>query len=159
MVSPGKSYLFLQNYKIFGNPSWKFDLFLWYFFLLENLMCSNEILDKISWKIWSVLIIPFPPGKWYVFLRNCEKVLREILMCSRIFCLSWKIYMCYVFWFSWKVWCVLIKELCLLLENLRCSYYIQVSCKIWRVLEISLKKSLLEKKNRYFSKIARRLLL
>jgi len=29
----------------------KFDLFLWYFFLLENLMCSNKILDKISWKI------------------------------------------------------------------------------------------------------------
>ena len=29
----------------------KFDLFLRYFFLLENLMCSNEILDKISGKI------------------------------------------------------------------------------------------------------------
>ena len=71
----------------------KFDLFLWYFFLLmENLMCSNEILDKISWKFWSVLMIFLPPGKSHVFLQNFEKALLEILICSSIFCLSWKIY-------------------------------------------------------------------
>ena len=54
--------------KFWESSPGKFDLFFWYFFLLENLMCSNEILDNISWKIWSVLIIFFPPGKSYVFL-------------------------------------------------------------------------------------------
>ena len=90
--SPGKSYVFLQN----------FDKAL-----LENLICSYGI--SFSWKIlciltkfwtrspgkfWYVLMIFLSPGKSYVFLRNFEKALLEILMCSGIFCLSWKIYMC-----------------------------------------------------------------
>ena len=58
--SPGKSYLFLQNFEKA---------------LLENLMCSNEILDKISRKFWSVLMIFLPPGKSNVFLQNFEKAL------------------------------------------------------------------------------------
>ena len=41
-------------------------------------MCYNEILDKISWKIWSVFIIFFPPGKLHAFLRNFKKALLEI---------------------------------------------------------------------------------
>ena len=103
-------------------------------------------------------MIFLPPGKSYVFLRNFEKALLEILMCSSLFCLSWKIYMC-------------ILPFLVLLENLMCSYKRIVSGKLevfllcpslmenLCVLEISLKKSLLEKKNRYLSKIARRLLL
>ena len=50
--SPGKLWLFLQNVEKA---------------LLENLICliicSNEILEKISWKFWSVLMIFLPPGK------------------------------------------------------------------------------------------------
>ena len=60
----------------------------------------------VSWKIVSVLTkfwesSPgkficsygfFPPRKSYVFLRNFEKALREILICSSTFCLSWKIW-------------------------------------------------------------------
>ena len=58
-------------------------------------------------------------GKSYVFLRNFEKALLEILMCSSTFWFSWKIYMCSctIFVFPGKKWCVLIKGLCLLLEN------------------------------------------
>ena len=37
---------------------------VWYFFLLENLMCSNEILDKISWNFWCVLVRFASPGKF-----------------------------------------------------------------------------------------------
>ena len=86
--SPGKSYLFLQN---FENA------------LLENLICFYGILS---------------PGKSYVFLRNFEKAVLEVLMCSNRFCLSHKfIQFLYHFWFSWKKWCVFIKGLCLLLEN------------------------------------------
>ena len=70
------------SYKISRKLSWEIWSVLRYFFLLENLMCSNEILDKISWKLWSVLMIFLPPGKSYVFLRNFEKALLEILMCS-----------------------------------------------------------------------------
>ena len=49
------------------NSPGNFYLFLWYFFLLENRMCSCGILRKLSWKFWCVLAT---------------------------FCLSWKIYMC-----------------------------------------------------------------
>ena len=77
--------------KFWESSPGKFDLFLWYFFLLENLMCSNEIFDKISWKIWSVLMVFFSPGKSYVFLRNFEKAILENLY---VFL--------YHFWFSWK---------------------------------------------------------
>ena len=59
----------------------KFDLFLWHLFLLENLMCSNEILDKISWKFWCVLVHFASPGKFIcVFIPFL--VLLENLMCS-----------------------------------------------------------------------------
>ena len=85
----------------------KFDLFLWYFFLLENLLCSKEILDKISWKICDLFLRYFLLLENRMFLQNFEKSLPEILMCSN---------KCYL---SCKIWCVLIKELCLLLENLR----------------------------------------
>ena len=88
--SPGKSYLFLQNFEkaLLENLICSYGI---YFFLLENLMCSNEILDKISWKIWSVLRIFSPPRKSYVFLQNFKKALLKILMCSSTFYLSWKI--------------------------------------------------------------------
>ena len=126
MVSwtPGNSYLFLQNFendllenlicsygiyfswkmlcvltKFWTRSHGKFDLFLWYFLLLENRMCSCRILRKLL----------------------------EILMCSNKFCLSWKTYMCSCNISGSPGKCVLIKELCLLLENLRCFYYIQVS--------------------------------
>ena len=87
----------------------KFDLFLWYFCLLENLMCSKEILDKISWKFWSVLIIFLPLGKSYVFLQNFEKALRK--------------FWCVLAYFAspGKFICVPIPFL-VLLENLMCSY-------------------------------------
>ena len=77
--SPGKSYLFLKKFReSFG----KLELFLWYFFLLENHMCSNKILDKIFWKIRSVLKIFFSLRKYYVFLQNFEKLSSKIYMCS-----------------------------------------------------------------------------
>ena len=125
-------------------------------------MCSNKIFDfdKISWKIWSVLMVFLSPGKSYVFLRNFEKAILEILMCSSTYCLSWKIYVfLYHFWFSWKKMVCFYKRVMSSPGKFMCSYYIQASWKIWCVLEISLKKSLLEEKNRYFIKIARRLLL
>ena len=53
--------------KFWARSLGRFDLFLWYFYLLENRMCSCGILKK-------------------AFL--------EILMYSSTFCLSWKIYMC-----------------------------------------------------------------
>ena len=62
-VAPEKSYLV----KFWESSPGKFDLFLWYFFLLENFMCSNETLNNISWKIVCVVMIVFPPGKLYVF--------------------------------------------------------------------------------------------
>ena len=48
-----------------------------------------------------------------------------------------------------------------ILENRMCSYKVfrKLSWKFWCDLEIYLEKSLLEKKNTYFSKIARQLLL
>ena len=79
--SLGKSYVFLQNFEktllenlicSYGiSFSWKilcvltkfwtrspgnFDLFLWYFLLLENRMCSCGILRKLSWKFWCLLV-------------------------------------------------------------------------------------------------------
>ena len=100
----------------------KFDLFFWYFFFLENLMCSNEILDKISWKNLICFYVIFSPGKSYAFLQNSEKALQEILMCSSI-----------IFFYQ------------VLLENLMCSY--KVICPL---LENSyfflLHRSLLERK-------------
>ena len=60
----------------------KFDLSLWYFFLLENRMCSCGILRILSWKFWSVLIVHFSsPGKFIYFLIPFL-VLLENLMCS-----------------------------------------------------------------------------
>ena len=56
------------------------------FFLLENRLCSCGILRKLSWtKFWCVYILPLLENLHYVFL--------------------------YHFWFSWKMWCVLMKEL------------------------------------------------
>ena len=86
-------------------------------------------------------MIFLPHGKSYLFLQNFEKALLEILMCSSLFCLSWKIYMCsYTIFGSPIKFDVLIKELCLLLENQRCSCYIQASWKIC-VFQKSLLKS------------------
>ena len=98
-----------------------FYLFLWYFFLLENSMCSCRILRKLSWKFWCVLV---------TFL-----VLLENLMCSykRIMS-SYGKFICFLLHSS-------------LLENLMCSR------------NLLYLKLLLEKKNRYFSKIGRRLFL
>ena len=84
------------SYKNWECSPGKFDLFLWYLLLLEIVMCSNEILDKISWKIWSVLMIIFPPWKLYVFLRYFEKALLKNLY---VFL--------HHFWYFWKIWCVL----------------------------------------------------
>ena len=81
--SPGKSYPFLKN---FEKPPENFHLFLWYFFLMEILMCSSTFLLLLE--------------NLYVFLYHC--------------------------WFAWKI------------------------C----VLELSLKKLLLETRNRYFRKKA-----
>ena len=58
----------------------------WGYGLLENRICSNEMLDKISLKICSYLFL--------LYFENFEKALLENLMCSSTFCLSWKIYMC-----------------------------------------------------------------
>ena len=93
----------------------KFGLFLWYFFPLKNHMCSNELLDRISWKIWSVLMTFLHPGKSYVFLWNFKKALLEILMCT--FSFSWKIY---VFLYHFLV----------LLENFMSSYKRSMSSPI-----------------------------
>ena len=101
-------YDFLGNYtiicvltKFWETSPGKFDLFLWYFFLLETVMCSNEILDKIPWKIWSVFMIFFSPGKSYVFF--------------------WKFWCVLVRFASpGKFTCVLVPFL-VLLENLMCS--------------------------------------
>ena len=102
----------------------------------------KKILKKLSWKIWSVVMVFFPPGKSYAFLRNFEKALLEISMCSSTFWLSWK--MC-----SWKMCSYTIfgspkkfEELSFLLEHL----------KIWCVPEISFLAP--GKKNRYFSSSA-----
>ena len=99
-----------KSYVVFSRKlSWKIYLFLWYFFLLENLMCSNDISDKISWKYWSFL--------WYFFLlenRMCScRILRK---------LSWKFWCVLVHFASpGKFTCVLVPFL-VLLESLMCSY-------------------------------------
>ena len=91
--SPGKSYLFLQNLekallenlfcsygisfswkiicvltKFWTRSHGKFDLFLRYFLLLENRMCSCRILRKLSCKFGCVLVHFASPGKFDVFL-------------------------------------------------------------------------------------------
>ena len=100
----GRKHPTRQFYKLFGksyvltkfrerSPG-KFDLFFRYFFISWKILCVL-ILDKISWNFLSVVLMIFLPlGKSYEFLQNFEKALLEILMCSSIFCLSWKIYMC-----------------------------------------------------------------
>ena len=100
LLSPGKSYMFLQNFenallenlscssdisfpwkilcvitKFWTRSPWKFDLFLLYFFLLENCMCSCGILRKLSWKFWCVLVHFASPGKFV-----CVLVLFSILL-------------------------------------------------------------------------------
>ena len=86
--------LFLQNFE----KALLENLICFYvIFLLENLVCSNEILDKILWKIWSVLKIFSPPRKSYVFLQNFKKALLEILLRSSTFCFSWKMCSCNIF--------------------------------------------------------------
>ena len=119
------------------------------------------------------------PGKFVCVLENFDKallenyicscgnfVLLENCMCSCKFFIScsWKIIsVLEVYPFSWKIWCVLsvnnVRKYCLLdfymcsflhsclLENCMCSIYFEK------------KRLFLEKKNRYFVKIARRLLL
>ena len=64
VLSPGKSYVFLQNFEKA---------------LLETLICSYGI--SSSWKIVCVLA-------------EFEKALMEVLMCSSTLCFSWKIVMC-----------------------------------------------------------------
>ena len=95
----------------------KLVLFLWHFFLLENLMCSNEILDKISWKTWSVLIMFF----FLLENRMCSYgILRKLsrkFWCVLVHLLENLHVFLHHFWFSWKIWCVLLKESCILLEN------------------------------------------
>ena len=129
--------------------------------LLENRICSYKILRKLFRKIWSVLTKFWTRchGKFDLFLRYFLLIENRMCSCRILRKLSWKFWCVLVHFASpGKFICVLIKELCLLLENLRCSYYIQVSWEIWCVLEIFFKNSLTEK-NRYFTKIARRLLL
>ena len=84
-LSPRKSCVLTKFWT--ASPG-KFDLFLRYFFHLENCMCSCGILRKLSWKFWCVLVHFASPGKFL-----------------------------YYFWFFWKIWCVLMKEIYLLLEN------------------------------------------
>ena len=80
-------------------------------FFWKIFMCSDEIFDK---KIVCLLMIISPPGKLYVFLRNWESSLCVLLH----FASPGKFtYVLVLFCFSWKSRCVLIKELCLLLEN------------------------------------------
>ena len=91
--SPRKSYMFLQNFEkallkylicSYGiSFSWKilcvltkfwtrspgnFDLFLWYFFLLENRTCTCGILRILSWKVYMCSYTIFgSPKKFDVF--------------------------------------------------------------------------------------------
>ena len=69
----------------------------WGYGLLVNHMYSYKISRKLSWEIWSVLMVLLSPGKSYTC--SC-RILRKL---------------------SWKFWCVLIPFL-VLLENLMCSY-------------------------------------
>ena len=120
---PRKSYAFLQNFEKA---------------LLENLICSYGI--SFSWKILCVLTKFWTRshGKFDLLLRyflllenrmcsclqNFEKALLQILMCSYILPLLENLYMCScnIFGSPGKLdVLVLIKELCLLLGNLRCS--------------------------------------
>ena len=80
--------LFSRN---FGQDLLENRVFLWYFFVLENCMWSCGISRKLSLNFWCVLV-------HFAFLENLHVFL-------------------YHFWFSWKIWWILIKELCLLLEN------------------------------------------
>ena len=45
-----------------------FNLFLWYFFFLENRMCSCRILRKLSWKFWCILVHFASRGKFICVL-------------------------------------------------------------------------------------------
>ena len=90
--------------KFWESSPGKFDLFSWLFFLLENLMCSNEIwtrsprnfdlflwyfwrmcscgiLRKLSWKFWCVLVRFVSPGKFICVLIPFL-VLLEKMACS-----------------------------------------------------------------------------
>ena len=71
--SPGKSYLSLQKLRKLFSKIWSV--------LIVILFLTKLILDKISWKFWSIFIIYSPPGKSYVFLLHPS--LLENLMCSR----------------------------------------------------------------------------
>ena len=69
----------------------------WGYDFLENRICSYKTLRRPSWKILSVLLVFLSPDGNFFLLKN--------------------LYMWKIFWFFWNIWCVLIKELCLLLEN------------------------------------------
>ena len=76
-LSPGKSYVCNFGQDLFG----KFNPFLWYFFLLENRMCSCRVSRKLFWKFWCVLVHFASPGKILcVFVPFL--VLLKILTCS-----------------------------------------------------------------------------
>ena len=104
--SPGKSYLFLQNIenallenlicsygisfsskilrvltKFWTRSPVKFHLlFLLYFVLLENWMCSCRILRKLCWKFWCVLVFA-SLGK-FTYVLEPFLVLLKKMVCS-----------------------------------------------------------------------------
>ena len=116
----------------FWQSSGKLYLFFWYFFLLENSMCSS-------------------PGNLYLFLSYFYVLVKVLCVLARfgkiifvyflsagkIVCVLWG---SNTFCCSWKNWCVLtyreiMSEKDHLLNIHMCSFYIKVSWKIWCVLD------------------------
>ena len=90
--SPGKSYVFLQNFeKVF----WKFlsHICSYSIFSSWKFMCFCTILRNPSWKIWSVLMVFFSSWKIVCVPAEFWESSPENFMCSSTFFLSWKIYM------------------------------------------------------------------
>ena len=71
-----KNRMFLQNFK--KAPLEKLVYSRGIFFLLENRMCSCEILRKLSWKSWCVLLRFASPGKCVLVM---FLILLETLIC------------------------------------------------------------------------------
>ena len=85
------------------------------------------------------------PGKYYMFLESFEKHLLKILMCSRTFCLSWKIYC------SWTIFGSPGKFIYFI--------WLKPPWKMYFRNLLKIKVTPGKKTTTYFSKIAHRLLL
>ena len=132
-----------------------------------------DLVPGLCWIIWSVLGKNETPGKCYLFSRNMMLLEKYNGFSVRKLWYSLEkfgIWLCFSQLSSWifRADCLLENCTCFslkyapgFLEQMPCRQPLDFTWVFWResVLDLSVKFTLLEKKNRYFKKIRRRLLL